>query len=212
MLETAMLFRNSLILALVLGLSSFAVQAAEVGRAKINNRDVVLDSDGTWKYLDTAQPAQAGTCTSGQQFKSKRLPVSFCLMPAWRIDPTPSGSMEIQAHNADLELYMGFIGERLELTMAGLRDAAVSNAANATGVLARDIPILKEEAKSFAGEDWKYLEYDVNFKGTVFRFGNYMSALKKGGAVQVVFWSSPAFFDQNKSGIDDVVTTIAISQ
>ena len=120
--------------------------------------------------------------------------------------------MELQAHNNDLDLYMGVIVERSEMTAEMLRSAALYNAATATGVRTEDIPIVTENKQSFAGKEWNYLSYDVVFSGSKFRFGNYGAVLPKGGVIQVVFWSSPTFFDQNKAAMVEVMGTTKFTQ
>lgn len=196
---------------LVLALPS---AADEIGKATIGGRTVIIDSNGTWRYASEAgaTPLQSTDCAAGYGYKDKKLPFAFCLPTSWKIDQTPQGSMELQAHNNDLDLYMGVIVERSEMTAEMLRSAALYNAATATGVRTEDIPIVTENKQSFAGQEWNYLSYDVVFSGSKFRFGNYGAVLPKGGVIQVVFWSSPTFFDQNKAAMVEVMGTTKFTQ
>jgi hypothetical protein len=188
--------------------------ADEIGKATIGGRTIIIDSNGTWRYASEAGATalKATDCTAGYAYKDKKLPFIFCLPPSWKIDQSPQGSMELQAHNNELDLYMGVIVERSEMTAEMLRSAALYNAATATGVRTEDIPIVIENKQSFAGQEWNYLSYDVVFSGSKFRFGNYGAVLPKGGVIQVVFWSSPTFFDQNKVAMVEIMQTTKLTQ
>jgi hypothetical protein len=182
--------------------------AEEIGRATVNGRSVIIDSKGTWVYADAAAPGTSavGDC-DGYAFKSKRLPLSSCLRKGWELSTAPPGAMEIQAYQVDVGIYSGIIVEPMEMTYEALRKAIIFNAATGSGVRPEDIIVVKEDKQTFGDHSWNYIEYDVTFSGTKFRFGNFHTALEKGGVAQVVFWSSPAFFEKNGPTLIEVMSS-----
>jgi hypothetical protein len=179
---------------------SLAASASEIGRATIDGRTVIVDSNGTWTYADAIQSPQAAglVCTNGSISKSKKLPISFCLEKPWVLDISPPGSMEFQVLNRDLDLYFGLITERTQMDMAGLRRAILYNAATASNISEQDVPIAKETKEMINGTEWNYIEYDIAIVGGKFRFGNYYVILGDRGVAQMAFWSNTTYFEENR--------------
>ncbi len=184
--------------------------AEEAGRAQLNGRTIILQAGGTWKYADDA-PTAAVDCSGGKVIKSKKLNLSVCVVQPWKIDPTPSEAMEFQLLEPEQDIFVGFITERAPMPFAVLKEAIISNAARATGVHAEDVPVLKESKVALNGKEWNYIEYDVDFKGAKFRFGNYYVSLGDLGVAQMVFWCSKAYFDQNRPLIEALAAKVNIS-
>jgi hypothetical protein len=200
-----------LLLTLLTSLLTTVALSEEIGRAVINGKAIVVDGNGTWKYADAplaATTPETADCGTGSTIKSKKLPLSLCIAPPWRLDQSPQGSMEMQAVNGEADLYFGLVTERSPVPLAMLRKAILYNAAQATGVREEDIAVAKEELATINGYEWNYIEYDVNYQGAKFRFSNYYGALADVGNVQAVFWCSPAYFDQNKQLVQKFMSTI----
>jgi hypothetical protein len=187
--------------------------SAEIGRATVAGRLVVLDSNGTWAYADEASAAspQDATCASGNVIKSKKLPISICVTKPWRIDETAPGSMEMQVVQTELDLFVGLVTERTQMPVSTIRQAILANAASFAGIRAEDVATLKDTSETLNGVEWKYIEYEVVYSGAKFRFGNFHQSLGELGAVQVAFWSSAAYFDQNRSAINDFMNGVKLN-
>ncbi len=186
--------------------------ADEIGRATIEGRTVIVDSNGTWKYAEAAVDANGQAqidCTKGTVTKSKKLAVSLCVTPPWTLDSGASGLMELQVVNKDLDIYFGLVTERTTMPLAGIRRAILYNAAQATAVREEDIVIAKESTEKIGGHEWSYIEYDVTFNGAKFRFANYYSSLGDLGIIQSVFWCSASYFEQNRAVMSDFMKGIA---
>jgi hypothetical protein len=201
-----MKFKSLTLACLLLFTSTTISTAEEIGRAAVNGRSVIIDSNGTWVYADAVPAGTSGTLACpGYAFKSRRLPLLSCLPKGWELATTPLPGMEIQAHHADAGLYTGFVTEPIELTIPALRRAIITNAANGAGVRPEDIIVKSENAETFGDHKWNYIELDVTFSGSNFRFGNFYTGLAGGGSAQMVFWSSPNFFDKNKGLMTDIM-------
>jgi hypothetical protein len=181
-------------------LLSLPVGAEEIGRATVGGRAVILDANGTWAYANVIGTGDATNqaCSGGNLISSKKLPISLCLALPWRVDTTPTGSIELQATQTELDLFVGLITERTQLPLETLRQAILLNAASAAGVRPEDVPILKESVETLNGFKWQYIEYELSVSGAKFRFGNYHQTLGEIGVVQIAFWSTAAYFDQSK--------------
>lgn len=193
-------------------LASAPTFAAEIGRTTVNGRAVILDSAGTWTYADAAGAAPLATrdCATGNSIVSKKLPISLCINKPWRIDNSPSSAMELQATNADLDLYVGLITERTQMPIANLRGAILYNAAGAAGIRPEDVPILKESVDTVNAVTWNYIEYEVTISGAKFRFGDYHKSLGELGVVQVAFWAPAAYFEQSKPAMVEMMNTVKV--
>ena len=69
--------------------------AEEIGRATINGRTVIIDGAGTWAYENSPADvaAQAIDCGEGKKIQSKKIKISLCIAPPWRLDSSPPDSM-----------------------------------------------------------------------------------------------------------------------
>lgn len=202
----------SLVAATLFVTSAGLAIADEAGRVQLNGREVILQSDGTWKYSDAETAAASADCGAGQGVASKKLPVSFCLPQGWRMMANPSESMEFEAVQNEKDIYVGLITERTSMNDAAIRDAVLYNAASAAGIKQADVPVVLEEKRTFAGQDWNYIVYDVTFTGATFRFANYYKALGDKGSTQLVFWASKGYFDEDKAQEEAVAATLNLKQ
>ena len=185
--------------------------AEELGRVQFNGKSIILQGDGTWKYADETSVTE-GACTADRTQQSKKLPVSFCLPQGWRLVTNPGEAMEFEAVQGDKDIYVGLITERTTMTSSAVREAILYNAASAASIRASDVPIVAEEKRYFSGVEWSYIVYDVNFNGAAFRFANYYRAHGDKGAVQLVFWGSKTYFDEDKQLLEAVASTLVIRQ
>jgi hypothetical protein len=194
----------------ILTLVATGSHAEEIGRATINGRTVIIDGAGTWAYenIPAGAAAQAVDCSEGRKIQSKKIKMSLCIAPPWRLDSSPPESMEMQAINKDIDLYFGLVTERTPIPLAGLRKAILYNAAQATGVREEDIEISTESKSKIGSHEWSYIEYKVTFSGANFRFANYYASLGDKGLVQSVFWCAESFFAECQPAILKFMSTV----
>jgi hypothetical protein len=196
----------------VLSLFAAGVAAAEeAGRAQLNGRAIILQTDGTWKYAEDAAPAGNADCSDGKVIKSKKLNLAVCVFAPWKIDTTPNESMEFQLLEPDQDIFVGFVTERTAMPLEVLREAIISNAAKATGIRQEDVPVVSESKVMLNGKEWSYIEFDVDFKGAKFGFGTYYFSLGELGAAQMVFWTSKPYFTKSKPLMDAMASKVKIS-
>lgn len=197
-----------------LALGAASATAAEIGRVELNGRSIVIDDNGTWTYADPGAAANGSgvDCTGGTTLTSKKLNVSFCVKAPWKVQTDANASFEYSVYDLSDEIYSGLITERAKMPIETLEFAIIANAASATGVSREQIPVIKQEKLQLNGRDWRYIEYDVNFKGADFRFGNYYTTLGEAGAVQYVFWCSKAYFETNRPKIQALAATLVASE
>lgn len=194
-------------------LGTYGAMSAEIGRATVAGRLVVLDSNGTWAYFDgsTSAVPQDTSCADGNVINSKKLPISICVTKPWKLDESPQGSMEMQVVQTELDLFVGVVTERTQMPASTIRQAILVNAASFAGVRAEDVAVLKDTSETLNGVEWKYIEYEVAYSGAKFRFGNFHQSLGELGAVQMAFWSSAAYFDQNRSAINAFMNGVKLN-
>lgn len=196
-----------------LALGACSASAAEIGRVELNGRTIVVDDNGTWTYAGQGSAANgAGVdCSAGTVLQSKKVNVSLCVTSPWKVQSDANESFEYSVYDLADEIYSGLITERAKMPMETLEFAIIANAASATGVSREQIPVVKQEKLQLNGREWRYIEYDVNFKGAEFRFGNYYTTLGDAGAVQYVFWCSKAYFESNRPKIQALAATLVAS-
>lgn len=199
-----------LILAVLAGVMSVKAGSAEIARHEINGRAIIIDSDGTWKYAE-AGVAPTGECADGKIITSKKINLSMCIDPAWRIDNKTSGNFEFQFYDSSSEIYGALIAERTGVPIEALEYAILFHAANAMGVRNEDVPILKKSKVTLNGVEWNYIEYDIKLQGANFRFGNYYISLGEAGVAQLPFWCGRAYFEKNRKQIEKIASTVKVS-
>lgn len=199
-----------LILTVLADVMSFEAWADEIGRHEINGRAIIIDCNGTWKYAE-AGAVPTGECADGNIITSKKINLSMCIDPAWRIDNKINGNFEFQFYNASSEIYGALVTERTGVPTEALEYAILFHAANAMGLRNEDVPVLKKSKVTLNGVEWNYIEYDIKLKGANFRFGNYYISLGETGVAQLPFWCGRAYFEKNRKQIEEVASTIKVS-
>lgn len=196
--------------AFALALLFSTAQAAEIGRAQLNGRTIIVDGSGSWTYADAAAAPSALSCNDGKLVSSRKIDFSLCVKSPWTVDAAASDSFEISLKDNADEIYSGIITERTNIPEKALAEAIISNAATGTGVRVEDIPVVKREKLMLNNVEWNYVEYDVNFNGIQLRFANYYKSLGEGGAVQMVFWCGRNFFEKVQPAIAEIAGSVSL--
>ena len=128
--------------------------AAEVGKAIVNGKEVILYDDGTWK---PAEPSSSiALPVECDEVRSKKIPVSICLSSdKWKVmDARLPFEYQYQLKNQDV--YAGLITEGLHLPNSVIRKAILANI-NKVATLG-SVKVLREESILLGQQDWGTLE------------------------------------------------------
>ncbi len=158
--------------------------AEQVGTAVVDGRIVILESDGTWRFKDGARNAAKDSCENIHGLE-------ICLNGSvWR-KRNLGGSFSTGYVNAN-KYFFGVIhessGSKDGYTYNFLQEAILSNAAKASGVDLRQVPVLNvtDEVPDFPG--FRSITYNPKIKGTPFIFHNFFK-IYDDKSFQIVFWA-----------------------
>ena len=170
----------------------------------VDGRIVILDSDGTWRFKDGAQNAAEGNCENISGLE-------ICLSGSvWR-KRNLGGSFSTGYVNSN-KYFFGVIhessGSKDGYTYNFLQDAILSNAAKASGVDLKQIPVVNvsDEVENFPG--FRSITYSPTIKGTPFIFHNFFK-IYDDRSFQIVFWAlGNSMSEEFRNTIDDVMEKI----
>jgi len=193
--------------------SGLAQAASELGRLQFSGKVIILFDDNSWKYAEEAAantPAN-GVCDGGA-IVSKVLPITLCMNGAvWGEQPHGAG-LEAFYTLKDTDLFVAMITERTPLDEAFLREAIISNAANAAGVTTAEVKVLKEESVTINATPWRYIEYSMKMAGTIFHYANFYRQFPEKGSAQVVFFTSDNLFEESRIHIEKLMMSATVAQ
>ena len=159
--------------------------------------EVILNEDGTWKYLNEESIEKNEIPFNSKEFKkdsnssfllkSKKFNVGFWLDPkVWsfkKATDNPEAEYELQLKGGDL--YAMVISEEVEVPLETMRSIAVENGRLA----APDLKISKEEYRNVNGLKVLLLQMDGTMQGIKFSYyGYYFSS--ENGTVQLITYTS----------------------
>ncbi|MEO6316249.1 MAG: hypothetical protein ABIU63_14650 [Chitinophagaceae bacterium] len=186
-------------------LAARAQQRAVTG----NGDEVILNQDGTWKYVnDSLAGGQTTIDTSKQTFsrqpaatflvKSSKVDVGIYLDPKkWSFEKKAGQAAEFEFSSKTKDLYGMFISEKIEIPMATLKLAALKNA----GEAAPDIHITKEEYRYVNNMLVLLLKMDGTISGIKFTYWGYYYSSPK-GTVQLLTYTSANLVEEYKNDIE----------
>jgi hypothetical protein len=172
--------------------------------------EVILNSDGTWKYTDNSKKADKIIETNKKRFKKPR-DSSFLLKStksnsAYWIN-TDKWTFRKATNNAEAEyefqlkgkdLYGMAVSEGVHIPVKSLTDIALSNAKGA----APDTEIVKKEYRYVNGNKVIYMEMNGTIQGIKFTYlGYYYSDAS--GSTQLITYTGTSLVDKYKSEIND---------
>ena len=181
--------------------------AAEIGRIQLNDREVILFDDNTWKYAEPSAAAASGEC---KEVKSEKLPLSLCLdANVWTLTNL-GGEAELQFKLKAQELYLLVITEKTFIEMPALKQAVITNAQNASGFT--KVKVLADTPAIIDKHSFGKLTYTTTVDGVNITYDNYYSNVGNTGSFQFVFFAGREEFDSLKGRIAEVVRTIKVSR
>ena len=168
------------------------VQASELGRVMLNNEELTIYADGTWKK-------SGEECT---ELKSKIIGVTFCLSPEQWKNSSVTDPYEYEFQLKTDEVYSGLITEKTYVPLRMLRDLIISNAADAQGLGQPEI--LDEGMLTFAGQTWSYIEMTYKVKDFEAYMKNIYNSKEGVGTVQFAVYGTKSVAEKIKTSAKGV--------
>lgn len=194
-----------LALPLLLALAPAASAQEVVGTSVLGGKKVHLFDDGTWKYADVTQN---GKCVPVRQN------VDFCgSILNWRPVKSTGDFDRVFKHNN--RMYSGLIidqyGRNDGNNMEYMRGMALDNAADASGVLTEEIPVLTLEDTDIDGIPAETIVYGAKIDGLRFVYANTF-VVEDDLTIQALVWSvGSEFSDEHKKWHADFVANLRVN-
>lgn len=209
LLDKNLKMRKTLLFLLIL---SSALLQAQIKAITDQGDEVILYTNGTWKYLNKIPDASTiqenstkftKSESAGFLLKSKILKVGFWLDPQkWSFKKAVSNEdaeFELQLKEEG-DVYAVIIVEKFPFPLEALRHIAVEN----LRTMIPDVEIVKEEYRNVNGLKILMLEMNGLFHGAEFTFlGYYYSG--KDGAVQYTVYTSPEILETQRSQVEQLL-------
>ncbi|HJW31388.1 MAG TPA: hypothetical protein VJ508_19300 [Saprospiraceae bacterium] len=173
---------------------------------------VVLYSDGTWKYVNRDTIKEAEIPTNPQEFKktanadfllkSTRIDVGVWLDPkSWTFNPrNDNEAAEYELDHVNGSLYGLLLTERLDLPLTTLGNIAVQNAREA----APDIEVTHKEFRMVNGQKILMMRMTGTIQDIRFSYyGYYFTA--NGGATQFLVYADEKFMEENLPMVEELL-------
>lgn len=174
--------------------------------------EVILNSDGTWKYVsvmpsyDTRLDTPSFSKKAGNTFllKGSRVKYGVWLDPKkWSFKAVTDDENSPIEYRLTLKHESGFcmiIPESIELSLDVLESAAVTNAKT----VAPDVKIVREETRRVNGNVLKHMELRGTVEGIKFvYFGYYYTGAT--GTVQLVCYTSESLYTKYKEDMETLL-------
>jgi hypothetical protein len=189
------------------GLSQNATRARTEG-----GREVLLFSDGTWKYADgPKEPAKsvANAKPSSATKLQKTMNGSFGIWfdpGKWKVsDSGPNESVEFRFNHVSGDGYAMVISERIAIPVSALKDFVLDSARRA----APDAKIISEEKRTVNGHEVLCLKFEGTIKEIPFAYyGYYYSG--PAGTLQVITYTGQNLFAEFQKDFTDLLNGVEI--
>ena len=187
---------------------SSSALSAEIGRANVNGREIIINDDNTWAYAETTarKGVKPSQCT---EIRSEVLPVAVCLDPGGWVLGNLEGGHEHSFRRKDEDRYMMVITEKDFYPQQTLRDAILINAQKAAGL--NKVNVLSETTEILDGKSYNRLVYRTKVDTLDVTYDNFYTGFEGEGSVQLVFFALTSDYDAFKpiieQTIDGVITT-----
>ncbi len=193
------------------------VSTAQVAAVTSNGDEVILYSDGTWKYSKKNDTETKEISTSPIAFeknnkstflvKSNKTNIGIYInAQKWAFKKTSGeeeAEYEFQLKNKDA--YGMLIAERIEIPLESLKTIALENAKEA----APDMELIKQEYRNVNGQKVLCLQMTGTGQGIKFTyFGYYFSSVN--GTVQLVAYTSQNLFKEYQSEIEELLNGFTV--
>lgn len=181
-----------------------------------NGDEVLLYSDGTWKYvsdtkketkiLDTVEMAKPAS--SSFLLKSKKIKCGIWINSSkWKFNKEDDAD-GVQEYSFTLfgeDAYAMFIPERIEIPLETWETVAVENAKK----VATDVEIIKEQIRIVNKVPLLCIQMNCTIHGIKFTYYGYYYSSEKGSA-QFITYTSQSLFSQYKPQLENLLNGLVI--
>lgn len=179
--------------------------------------EVILYTDGTWKYANDSVAEKANLSTNPTVFK-KNVNSTFLLKSTklnvgiwintkkWSFKKaTDNEAAEYEFQLKGKDLYGMIITENTEIPMESFRTVAVENAKDA----APDIKVVKEEYRMVNGKKILFMQLNGTIQGIKFTYYGYYFSSEK-GAVQLLTYTAQNLLTSYAEEMEDLLNGFVI--
>jgi len=191
---------------------SFNKVNAQISAITGEGREVVLYTDGTWKYTDEDVGSSAAIEINDKIFeksekstflvKSSKVNIGIFIDPKkWTFTKGSDGEVtEYKFKLKDGDLYAMLVAERTPIPIESLRGIALQNAKNA----APDVSIIHEEYRKVNGIEVLAMQMGGTIQGIKFRYYGYYFS-NDNGSIQFLTYTSENLFEENLREIETML-------
>lgn len=166
-------------------------------------QEVMLNSDGTYTYVNKEEAAAVNIPTNSTEFsksetasfllKSKRVNVGFYLDPKlWSFgEPQDNPDAEYEVALKGEDLYGVIITEKIEVPLETMKNIALQNARQ----IAPDVHVVKQEYRMVNGQKVLYLELFGTMDGMKIAYAGYFFS-NSSGTVQFITFTSQNLLEE----------------
>ena len=202
-----------LLLAALVAPGCFAAQKAITDTGE----EILIFTDGTWKYADNAQPAPVGIETNKQRFvkpkaanfllKSKKNHSAFWLdTDKWSFQRSKKNTeAEYAMQLKGKDLYGLAIAEEIQIPMESLVDIALENARN----VAPDIHVVKKEYRIVNDNKVIFMQMSGTMQGMKISYMGYYYS-DPSGTTQYITYTASNLIDKYRPEIEDFLNGLAL--
>ena len=170
-----------------------------------DGRDVLLETDGTWKYCFAKKYFKSMLAT--KSVESKVLPLKISFNPhQWKIEPSRSDEeffFVLKGQDAVAFLIPQVLSLSYEMTKETMEELASD--------VGDDFNMRLEEDRVVNGLPIKYFEYDLTIDGTPFTHMMYLYAGEE-ATIHFIAYGLKNEFDKHKYVMEDLLNGISFSR
>jgi hypothetical protein len=183
---------------------------AQINAVTDTGNEVILYSDGTWKYLDDDNTESKEIPVNDKKFlkdikstflvKSQKLNIGVWINPKiWSFTKgAVDDDFEFEFEKKDEDLYGMLISEKMEIPLETLKSIAIENAKSA----APDVKVVKEEYRNVNGVQVLMLQMTGTIQNVKFTyFGYYYS--NSNGTIQLLTYTGENLFSNYQKDIEE---------
>jgi hypothetical protein len=197
------------LLLLLIGGSTVVCQTTIKARTE-SGKEVILLSDGTWKYVIEANPPTTSVASKPAEaktlFKAPRGGFGIWYDDTkWFLkrEPDERGRFEFKLRRGDA--YALVLIEELNIPLSTLKEAALDNAKAA----APDAQIIFEETRTVNKKELLCMKIDGIIKGIPFRYYGYYYGGKQ-GSIQLLTFTGQEIFSKYEQDLTDFLNGLEI--
>lgn len=192
-------------------LTPSTVVSQQIKATTEDGRQVLLNTDGSWVYIQDQEPFPSKKKPSNQYFRPKSATVllkgkrvTYGLWydsNKWIVDQViDNASAEFELTHVQGDRYVVIIPERISIPLDTLKMAALANAKK----VAPDIEVVQEETRMVNEHKILCMKMNATIQGIPVSYVNYYYS-GQGGAVQLMAYTGQNLFEEYKQDLFDLL-------